>query len=289
MKPKLNILFWNIGKTFTQKKLDLISEAIKNEKPDVFCIAEGGKKNDIIKIVDEFNNNNYHCYYSPLLSTDKKLKLGYRFQQLGLKIFVRDKKIIKDDFLYEAQREKGRIVILKISYNYQSLNIIFLHNKSKSGSNSETLEQISFISNLKDMLDIGEIIKKDERVIIIGDFNLEPWDRVLKHKKFINTSFFSNNNSIKTRKNNSRHFYNPIVKYISNSSIINLGGSYYGSRYNWALFDYVLYETKDVDLEFSIKEKFKNGTSLLKKDDRIKSSFINHKLDHLPIFIKVIK
>ncbi len=287
MQSDLNILFWNIGKTFTTKKLNLISEAIKNEAPDIFCIAEGGKKDDIKKIVNEFQKNNYYCYYSPLFSTDKKLKLGYRFQQLGLKIFIRDKKILKYTFWYDAQREKGRIVLLKISYNFKSINVIFLHNKSKSGANSETLEQISFISNLPDMLKIGGVLKNNERVIIVGDFNLEPWDRVLKHKKFLNTSFFPTNNSIKIRKNNSRHFYNPIVKYISNSSTINLGGSYFGSRYNWALFDYVLYETKNVNLEFSIKSKFSNGRYLIKDDDKIKSSFIKYNLDHLPISIKV--
>ena len=288
-QTEFKAVFWNIGEKLDKVKLDLLSEAIIAETPDIFCIAEGSKsKAKCNEIIDVFAKNSYSCYYSPLFSTDKKLKLGYRFQKLGLKVFIRNYTITKGPFSFAEQREKGRIIVLKVFFDSEPITFIFLHNKSKAGAIDETLDQIDFVANLKAMISVGKIADEKDRVIIIGDFNLEPWDRVLKHKKFLSTSFFQNHNTTKQRNSKTdKHFFNPVVELMTKSATVNLGGTYYSDNIGWALLDYALYDTNDGQISYDIITEFKNGSKLLNSDTKIKKAFLNHGLDHLPIVTKI--
>ena len=148
-----------------------------------------------------------------------------------------------------------------------------------------TLQAQDFINQYQTLLDKKADDK--ERVIIMGDFNLEPWDRVLKHKKFLSTSFLENRNIINQRRNDEKHFFNPLVGLIANTKVINLGGTYYGESKGWALLDYVLYDTKDGHISYDIITTFNGGSEILKSDPTLKKAFIAHELDHLPIIATV--
>lgn len=285
---EIKIVFWNIGKDLnigedkTDKKLELLSEAINTVNPDIFCIAEGSpSKVACQKIVDTFLNKGYYCYYSPLFSERQDLKPSYGYDEYGLKIFIRDKIILKNQFAFTEQRENGRIVVLKVFFKYIEYVFIFLHNKSKQGETIDTLDQTNNIKAIYEMTRVGKALGEKERIIIMGDFNLDPWDRLLQHKTFLNTSYFNNRNLIMQR-NSEKCFFNPIVDLISTSKTVNLAGTHYGTK-GWALFDYVLYDTKDGPIDFAIITKFKDGSELLNSDPNIKKSFFNHGLDHLPI------
>jgi len=289
----MKVFFWNIGSTLTERKLDLIKEAIEGEMPDIFCIAEGSHSIiDCEKLNLCFEEKKYFCYYSPLFSKKEELLLGYDYNRNGLKIFCRDERQLQSQFQFSLQRHEGRIVVLHAYVNFKITTFIFLHNKSKGGSNAVDLAQMPFILTLREMIDYGkitsvaqklDIMKNTERVIIIGDFNLEPWDEVLKHKDFLSTSFFRNHNGMKQRNNSINHYFNPVVELLTKSDFQNLGGTYYSDSVGWALFDYVLYNTSDCDISYEIVVGFKGGSKLLEDDVSIKKSFLRDGLDHLPI------
>src|SRR5205814_647448 len=118
---------------------------------------------------------------------------------------------------------------------------------------------------------------KEKRIILMGDFNLEPWERTLRHEKYLNTSYISNLNHILQRSSSAvKCFYNPIVTFLANSTTSNLGGTFYSNSSGWALFDYVLYDTSEGKLHFDILTKFDGRGELLNPDTTLKTSFLNH-------------
>jgi hypothetical protein len=121
-QTNLKTIFWNIGDKKDTPKLVLLSEAITTEKPDIFCIAEGTPSGDSCQeMVDVFTQKGYTCYYSPLFSYMKDLKPGYDYNDLGLKIFVKNPNIMKAPFSFAEQREEGRIIVLKVFFNYKPI------------------------------------------------------------------------------------------------------------------------------------------------------------------------
>ncbi|MBN1968524.1 MAG: endonuclease/exonuclease/phosphatase family protein [Candidatus Delongbacteria bacterium] len=285
----MKILFWNIGNVLSERKIELITESISIEHPDIFCIAEGSySRIDCQRIVDKLIEQEYICYYSPLFCDKDELQLNYKYVSNGLKIFIKVNINPIESFSFSSQRKDGRIVALKTFINYRATTLIFLHNTSKSGNREVTDDQRDFISSLGTMIDFANIGIDTERIIIIGDFNLEPWDNILRHKKYIESSFFYKQNSLYQRKNNSSRFYfNPSPEIIFQSKIENLGGTFYTDNSGWALFDYVLYNTKDSVVIYDVITEFAGGSKLLNYDNSIRSSFINDDLDHLPIITKI--
>lgn len=285
----IKALFWNIGKNLTDKKIELLNEATLFFKPNIFCIAEGSiSKDDCRKIEYIFSNNGYNTFYSPLFSDQAELQPSYSYFSWGLKIFISKGTVIKNAFSFADQRQMGRIVLLKIFFNYKEIAFIFLHNKSKEGETHETLSQTDNIKAIYDMVSVGKTIPQEDRIIIMGDFNLFPWDRLLEHKEFLNTSYFQNRSSILQR-HEEKCYYNPIVDYLSQSKTPNLAGTYHSNKSGWALFDFILYDKKDHgEPQFDIITKF-NQTILLNPAPEIKKSFFNYGIDHLPIITTITK
>ncbi len=284
----IKTIFWNIGKELTDVKVQLLNVAISTISPDIFCIAEGSySRDDCQKLVDTFSAKGYETFYSPLFPKPEEIKTSYVIRRYGLKIFVKDKAIIKNPFVYTDLREHGRIMLLRVFFKFRQITFIFLHNSSKQGETDDTLDQQDNIKAIYEMIKVGKTVEEKERIIIIGDFNLDPWARLLKHETHLNTSFFQNKNSILQRFDE-KCFYNPIVDLLSKSTIVNLCGTHYGSK-GWGVFDFMLYDTRDFQLAFDILTKFQDGTELLNVDANLKSGFLNHGLDHLPIMTTITK
>jgi len=289
---KIKILFWNLGETLTDEKEQLVKEAIDKISPDIFCISEGtSSKKNCITITNIFDNKGYNSYYTPL-HPDKP----YSYNDLGLKIFIKKEVVLKTKFEFELQREEGRIVILKTYINFRPTTIIFLHCKSLAGSDHSTKEQHIYFVRLKDMLDLGgvirnqaseEIMGENERLIIIGDFNIQPYESVLNSKDYLQTTFLSKHNEIRNRKKNADVFFNPSVEYVINKNIPNLGGTFYSNKHGWAILDYLLYKTSDGSTGYDIITKFNDGSNLLNEELDREKDFLNYKIDHLPILVTI--
>lgn len=292
----MKALFWNIGADLSKRKIQLISEAIKDQQPDIFCLAEGSSSREKCRqIIDVFTANKFACYYSPLFVEKEELKLDYGYNGYGLKVFIRSEAVLEAPFSFSDQRESGRIIVLKVYQDFKLITFIFLHNRSQVGD--PTLDPLPFIFRIKDMIEVGKITEgpakveglgDSNRVIIIGDFNLEPWDGPLRHKNFLSTSFFPNQYAMNKRhKNGSKHYFNPIVEKIFSSKVPNLGGTFYSESNGWALFDFILYDTEGESIFYDIITKFDGGSQLLNEDMNIKKAFLNDGLDHLPIVVDI--
>ena len=130
------------------------------------------------------------------------------------------------------------------------------------------------------MLKLGEI--EIDRTLIIGDFNLEPWDNILRHPEYINSSFIKVHNDLNLLRN-SKAFFNPISNLIHKS--VEIGGTYFSKRSGWALFDYCLYNTNKMKVDFNIVQGLM-GSSLLSDKYTLKNP--KDAIDHLPILTTVL-
>jgi len=292
---KIQLLFWNLGDKLTTDKEKLIVEAIDKIAPDIFCISEGTPSiKNCETIISIFESKGYFSYYTPLYYVINGLEKPYDYNDLGLKIFVKNEEILKAKFEFSLQREEGRIVILKTYINFRPTTYILLHSKSLGGSDHSTKEQHIYFVRLKDMLDLGKVTKNksasdimgsDERLIIVGDFNIQPWESVLNSKSYLQTSFIKKHNEIKTRKKKADVYFNPSVEYIISNEKPNLGGTFYSEAHGWAILDYPLYKTDDGKTEYEIVTNFKDGSILLNEELEKEKDFLNYEIDHLPILI----
>lgn len=291
----IKVIFWNVGKNLTAKKIELLKEAISSINPDIFCIAEGSfSKDDCSLLVDTFTDNGYYTFYCPLFPEPKEIaeetdaELSYINKRYRLKIFYKNTVALESEFNFTVLRENGRIIVFKVYHKYKLLTFIFLHNKSKEGETEDTLDQTDTIKGIYELISVGKAVTDRERLIIIGDFNLNPWDRLLHHRTHLNTSFLKSKNSILQRFP-MKCFYNPIIDLLTNSNTINLAGTHFSTNKKWGIFDFVLYDTKDLELTFEIITEFQDGSKLLNTSEEIQKDFFYHDLDHLPIATTITK
>ncbi len=70
----MKALFWNIGPSLNERKLELLSKALIKEKPDILCVAEGSPGTDDCKLlVEHLEKMGCHCYYLLLFSKREEL------------------------------------------------------------------------------------------------------------------------------------------------------------------------------------------------------------------------
>lgn len=281
----MTIIYWNIGERLTSIKKSLIQELISKNDINIICISEGSYSiEECTGLEDLFSSNSYKTYYSPKFSKEKNL--GYGYIRNGLKIFYRNV-VINDSFQFQFQREKGRIIKLVFDHNSKKYSLIFIHNFSKLGNREVTDQQRLFISTINQMLEFGEENKNDLIPIIIGDYNLEPWDNILRTQGYLKSSFLSKHHHLERRKRgNSNVFFNPITESIILDSNLNLGGTYYSDKTGWALYDFPIYDKSKANLEYIILTSI-GSTELLTKNIEHHNGMVHNEIDHLPIQIKL--
>lgn len=278
------ILFWNIGKRFSEKS-GLLNEILEDIKPDIFCIAEGSDSTKECEKINEIASQlNYKCYYSPIIGQER---LNLKYNKLGLKIFYNSSVSLLVDCGFEHQRENGRIINMKIRFNNKNYLFVFLHNYSKHGGREVTDRQRLFISSINAMFKLSKVSKPNDNIVIVGDFNLEPWDNILRTQGYLQTCFLGKHYEIAARTQNNS-YYNPIIENIIDSKLNNLAGSFYSLRNGWALYDYPLYDRDKTPLKYKIITQT-SKRKLLNSDDKITKQFLDKDIDHLPIIMELLK
>lgn len=287
----MNILFWNLGKEFglQENKYQLLYKLVKQENVDIACFAEGTQSMDYCNLlVKGMRKCGYTNYYNPNMVKVDKYNLNYPYKSNGLKIFIKNPIILRVPFTFDLQKEMGRIVALDIINNSKVYTIIFLHNFSKNGNRKIDGRQIGFIKSLSEWIHLrGGITQKSDKHFVIGDFNLEPWDYILRKDDYtsINSFFMEKHLNIENRKIKTRrsrvHYFNPLLEYLIPHNELNLAGTYYSENFGWALFDYVL-SSNDSNYNFDIITSIENK-QVLEKDTNASSKLIKYGFDHLPI------
>lgn len=279
----MNILFWNLGKEQTKTKLDLLRNCITEHSPNIVCIAEFSYSIDDCKTLHKlFQGLGYECYYSPLFSiTDTTL--AYPFKRNGLKVYFKPPMSLSDKFSDGHQRYEGRIIRMPVKLGTKSYILYFIHNESKSGTKVPTIAQTIFISKLSDIVLTSPDLNITGEVIILGDFNLEPWDHIMREQKILDTYFVTKYYHQNKRLHKNRtSYYTPITEYIIATTNQNLCGTYFSKKSGWALFDYVLSDNDNINFDIITNI---GDTHLLDSNTNLKN-FMHEELDHLPIIIK---
>ncbi len=292
----IKVLFWNIGDKLPDSKIALLKQAITLHQPDVLAIAEGTPSRKACKtLVKNIEGEGYKTYYSPLHADQEEFGLKFGYVDLGLKIFV--KNVVGytyDTFNFELLRREGRILVLRFYWNFKTANLLFIHSKAKDAKENTPYRQNNFLLELTELVNYA--IKPavtasagataEARVFIMGDFNLQPWESLLRFEEGLMTSFFENRN-FKDRMEKGLYFFNPLVKLIQSTPHKNLLGTYYSKHSGWALFDYVLYPTENSKVSFDVITGLDGSTFLLNPDEKLRKDFLNYGFDHLPILATI--
>lgn len=277
----MNIVFWNIGKSLTDKKTEWLEKLIVHTRPDVYCIAEGPESIvDTQVLISRIKRNGYRCYYSPLFYQKPGIAEQYGWNRCGLKVFIRNQVKLKTKSAFSNQKQEGRIVYLLFEKDGKEYSTFLIHGTSKSRT---TMRQNAFIVELSNFIR-AKALNKDSGVIIMGDFNLTPWDDSLKDGQFIESyaslkafRYFS------SREPQKRIYNNPIVRCIERHSNPDLIGTYYKGTHI-SILDFPLL-SQDIDnYELEVTADI-NGDPILVK--RGKKHVLADELDHLPISLKI--
>lgn len=181
--------------------------------------------------------------------------------------------------------EKRRFTLYKVSYNNESYILAGVHLQDRR--NYDSYDRTETIGEL--IADINGMERETacNNIIIIGDFNANPYDRELLDARAFNAVLFkdiiqSSEISVKNRKPY-RRFYNPILNFLAESPK-NYGSYYYirgMSTPVWHCLDQVLVSKslmeRIVDLKYI---RLINGRNLVRK-----SGLDGSISDHLPLLV----
>lgn len=268
---RMRYLFWNTNK----KDVDnVICSMVDKYKPTVLALAECGKGiENLTENIRKNTNKNY-----------------VMIEQFACRVQILINEKLKDSLVHCADHTNYTIKILPFN-SYQEKHIVaFVHLPSKMQDNREKnrhlLEQITCKINDLDN-------SRNRKVIILGDFNLNPYEEAMTYLTGCN-AVSSRNIAMKiSRKDKSEkdkeyfYFYNPMWNYLGDFNDIN--GTYYydktsdHSRY-WNTFDQFVVSPaliKDIDEIEIIKSV--GDISLMNKNG-IPDPKIS---DHYPLYFKL--
>lgn len=166
-----------------------------------------------------------------------------------------------------------RALVVSIPLKNGNFDIVNVHGYSKIHKDSVTLNNKLF-EMIKDL-------QKSSKHIIIGDFNINPYEEHWMHNQGIFLSY-RNISSVKNLNHNDVIYYNPCWKYMCERSFPEGTIFYDKCMLQWAMFDQVLIAKSLVDensfRNFEIPQKL--GTFLILEKNCSKKKYCS---DHLPI------
>lgn len=279
-------LFWNINK---KNSSDLIVDLVNELSIDVIILAEVLQEND--SNVGQRNVINLHEFKNKLNNVTGKQYTSR---------FISGQKIVLIDNLENGQNvsteEDKRLSSCKYIINNEEILIVGVHLRDR------------YTHDLNDLFDLAgqhrEFIDsyKIDKVIAIGDFNMNPYEKGIMGATGFN-AIFSKEEILYNPQRRFGYINKPFYYNASWDAykLISPQGTYYYSDNNsslnpyWNLLDQVLFSSKM--MEAYISGSFKiiteiSGTELL-RDKRSNTTRIIKKViddnysDHLPIVFEV--
>jgi exonuclease III len=259
----MKIIYWN---TNNISKINQIIDICSTERPDIFFLSEIDEK--LLEDNNQyFNDINYEYFLNPGSERVKILK------KLNLKI---DLGLQHKYYSFISMKENN-------------LNLISLHFPSQIYQPMESLKE--FIRNFRNTIDnrIGSPL--EERIILIGDFNVNPFE-----KPMLDFDGFSATNNISS-KGEVRHlgqvrtlYYNPTWQLYSNKKF---PGTMYYKRPSSSSYDILEHHLLD-QVIISIKLLNEIKSEQIKTIERT-SNFVfkrenSNKIyesDHLPLSYQI--
>ena len=276
---KLKLLFWNIGPSPTFVQLAFVNSAITGIDADVVCISEGTPSMiacaDLVTAIEGLG---YLTYYHPNLSTAAVIGSQYNYNKLGLKLFYKNTLTGNKIFTFADQQAEGRILHFRFQFGAQHYSCFFIHNMSKG---SDEISQQDFLFKLKLCIDSKRLLHKHDKFFIYGDFNLEPWDPLLRHKRTVKSYFYKKEHSFYNSSNAKNLYFNPFLEYIKAHGNDLMIGTFHDESYS-SLLDFALFSEGMNNFDVEILDSI-NGAAMLRSVGT--KIAIHNDFDHLPILI----
>lgn len=265
----MKVGFWNINKN--EKAVTFVGQFAKENEIDFLILFEC--ETNPADILLELNSSSNSYYYYPSFSSDF-VTIFTRFSAS----LLRD---VMDDFRISAKEYLSPVGL--------NVNFIFLHYPSKLFF--EEADQDAYSSEIRRFIEETEEKTKNDRTIILGDFNMNPFQKAMIQSTGLHSTFdkkiaMKGERVIKNK--NYQFLYNPMWSFFGEKGKGSVNGTYYYSSatptcYFWNIFDQVLLRPSLLDSVFdedslNIVNSIKD-TSLLNNIGSIDKKIS----DHLPI------
>lgn len=272
---EISIMFWNLnGKDLSEELSDLVNEYLV----DILIVAEAQNLDNKL-MLNKLESNSIDFYDANIISNSDRIFFYTSFDPIYLKPIYED----------EADRISIRKLTLPLS---EELIIGGVHLLDQRNYSIESRQ--AYAQDLKIQIEDIETINSNSNTIIIGDFNMNPFEKGMYQANGLHAVSNVEISKRMKRKILSKEytfFYNPSWSLLGDL-YNNPAGSYYYNKpgydsYYWNVFDQVILRPQLIN-KFS-NESYKiisefNGKSLLSKSglpNRIEYS------DHLPIYFKL--
>ncbi len=268
----MKIVFWNINGKDLLTELDLLAQEIN---PDILFIAES--QLSISRLLSALNNkkSNYYFNMDPVC---EKILMFSKFHDK----FV---KPITSNIRYTVRA-------IEVP-TYPSFNLMSLHFQSKV--NWDFADQAAHSATLKSIIGDFEAKTGSSRTMIIGDFNMNPFDFGMVQTTGLH-SVMSKEVALKKSRivdgTEYPFFYNPMWSFYGDYGKGEVNGTLYNTmskpiNYFWNIFDQIIIRPDlipyiDED-RLEIINEFGDKLKLLNRANIIDNSIS----DHLPITITI--
>ena len=269
----MNIGFWNINK----KDLDneVVQMMLENEL-DIIGLAEVPEDEITIEIIKKYKKLTGQNLYFIHNTNDKVIILT----RLNPSLFIDVSSLYKSKRLISFKLIlKGKIII----------NLVFIHFHAKNNWSdiSLAMECVTISNAIRSI----EINNKSNNTIIIGDFNMNPFESGIISTTGLNAisdkNYLKSKISKKIDQTEYNYFYNPMWNFFGDKEE-PMGTYYYRSSgsvsYEWNIFDQILIRPELINYlrDDSVKIISNiNTQSLLSKYSRPNKKYS----DHLPVTI----
>lgn len=270
----MNILFWNTNKKALHQEL---CDLTASKKLDLLVLVEHEGKDQ--KLLEKLASLNSYAVVEPI-------------------IFGKGKIFYNNDLLSIREvHGHTRYGIFKLEFGIdRTILLCVVHFPSKLNWGN-TQEHFGLCVQMKHDIETVERRFGIQRTMVIGDFNMNPFEDGLVNASALNNIHIKSIAATKRRSiYNVEHlvFYNPMWNFFGENSKGQVPGTYYynSSRYinyYWHIYDQLLlrpellsyFVEEDFDILTNIKDR-----SLLRNSKGIK--VVNTQIsDHLPLFIKL--
>ncbi|MHA7842793.1 MAG: endonuclease/exonuclease/phosphatase family protein [Winogradskyella sp.] len=268
----MKIFFWNINKELTNKEVKLIATEIN---PDIIFLAECNVSIGDILLALNDKSVSYFYNIDPICS---KIKMFSKFH---------------DKFVMPIT-SNNRYTVRSINIpTYPIFNLMCIHFQSKV--NWDFADQAAHSMELNTVINDFEKKTKNINTIIIGDFNMNPFDFGMVQTTGLH-SVMSKEVALKKKRTvdgkEYPFFYNPMWSFFGDDGKGTVNGTIYNTlskpiNYFWNTFDQVIIRPEFLDhfeeSELEIITELGSGVKLIKNSSIIDDSIS----DHLPISIKI--
>ena len=262
----MNILFWNIKK---KNISNLICKAAKQLSIDVIALIESGVTS--AQMLNTLQSNAFPDFYVPKATTGR------------VQLYCRDAGLDLNE-IYSG----NRISIRQTSYAGIELLLGFVHLVDKD--NFDPMNQLTQAGLLVGEINLVEKKQGHSRTILIGDFNMNPFDQVMNVAGGMNammTEKCVESGSRIVQKIKYTYFYNPMWNLLGDRTPGPPGTFYHSNsgkgHFGWNMLDQVLLRPSVVPWFGSVRILTEFGDSPLAT--KIGRPNKNTASDHFPLLV----